>query len=168
MIMQNTIIDRDLLAEDSSGYTAPFDEDRLKHGVLLLEDGTIFEGTSFGYIRETAGEVVFSTGMVGYPEALTDASFAGQILAMTYPIMGNYGVPDSAMWEDDRIHVAGLLVSHYVNTPSHAQSIMTLEDWLKREKIPALEIKDTRLLTQHLRKYGSMLGKIIFDHDTDF
>lgn len=143
-------------------------EERPACGSLVLEDGTRFEGTSFGYEDACAGEVVFCTGMVGYPEALTDASFAGQILAMTYPIMGNYGVPDASLWEDDRIHVAGLLVSHYVNTPSHAQSIMTLEDWLKREKIPALEIKDTRLLTQHLRKYGSMLGKIIFDRDTDF
>jgi carbamoyl-phosphate synthase small subunit len=142
--------------------------DRVTFGSLVLEDGTRFEGLSFGYERASAGEVVFCTGMVGYPEALTDASFAGQILAMTYPIMGNYGVPDASMWEDDRIHVAGLLVSHYVNTPSHAQSIMTLEDWLKRERIPALEIKDTRLLTQHLRKYGSMLGKIVFDEDTDF
>jgi carbamoyl-phosphate synthase small subunit len=143
-------------------------KDRPTYGSLVLEDGTRFEGTSFGYEDACAGEVVFCTGMVGYPEALTDASFAGQILAMTYPIMGNYGVPDASAWEDDRIHVVGLLVSHYVNTPSHAQSIMTLEDWLKREKIPALEIKDTRLLTQHLRKYGSMLGKIIFDHDIDF
>src|SRR3984893_10152437 len=122
MIMQNTVIDRGLLAEDSPGYKAPFDEDRLKHGVLLLEDGKIFEGTSFGYIRETAGEVVFSTGMVGYPEALTDASFAGQILTMTYPIIGNYGVPDQSLWEDDRIHVAGLIISNYVDTPSHRQN----------------------------------------------
>lgn len=180
--MQNNNVHSNLLVEDRPAYTnllvkdpaseTELDtlvcEDRLTFGSLILEDGTRFEGMSFGYEDARAGEVVFCTGMVGYPEALTDASFAGQILAMTYPIMGNYGVPDASMWEDDRIHVAGLLVSHYVNTPSHAQSIMTLEDWLKREKIPALEIKDTRLLTQHLRKYGSMLGKIIFDHDTDF
>jgi carbamoyl-phosphate synthase small subunit len=160
-----------LLVKDSTsetGLDALVSEDRLTFGSLVLEDGTRFEGMSFGYEGARAGEVVFCTGMVGYPEALTDASFAGQILAMTYPIMGNYGVPDASLWEDNRIHVAGLLVSHYVNTPSHAQSIMTLEDWLKREKIPALEIKDTRLLTQHLRKYGSMLGKIIFEHDIDF
>jgi carbamoyl-phosphate synthase small subunit len=180
--MQNNNVHSNLLVEDRPTYSnllvedpasqTELDtlvcEDRLTFGSLILEDGTRFEGMSFGYEDARAGEVVFCTGMVGYPEALTDASFAGQILAMTYPIMGNYGVPDASMWEDDRIHVAGLLVSHYVNTPSHAQSIMTLEDWLKREKIPALEIKDTRLLTQHLRKYGSMLGKIIFDHDTDF
>src|SRR6266566_6293849 len=139
MIMQNTVIDRDQLVEDRPGHKAPFDEDRLKHGVLLLEDGTIFEGTSFGYRRETAGEVVFSTGMVGYPEALTDASFAGQILTMTYPIIGNYGVPEPALWESERIQVAGLLISQYIDTPSHVQSTMTLGDWLQQQKIPALE-----------------------------
>ena len=168
MIMQNTVIDRDQLVENSPGYTAPFDEDRLKHGVLLLEDGTIFEGTSFGYIRETAGEVVFSTGMVGYPEALTDASFAGQILAMTYPIIGNYGVPDQSLWEDDKIHVSGLIVSNYIDLPSHAQSTMNLGTWLQREKVPALEIKDTRLLTQYIRTHGTMLGKIVFDTGIPF
>src|SRR2546423_1043018 len=78
-------------------------ERRLTSGSLVLEDGTSFEGMSFGYEDASAGEVVFCTGMVGYPEALTDASFASQILVMTYPIMGNYGVPDSALWEDDRI-----------------------------------------------------------------
>src|SRR5437870_11941762 len=135
MTIQNTVIDRDLLVEDSPGYTAPFDEDRLKHGVLLLEDGTIFEGTSFGYIRETAGEVVFSTGMVGYPEALTDASFAGQILAMTYPIVGNYGVPEAGRWEDERIHVAGLIVSNYIDLPSDAQHTMHLGTWPRRANI---------------------------------
>ena len=166
--MQNTVIDRDQLVEDRPGHKAPFDEDRLKHGVLLLEDGTIFEGTSFGYRRETAGEVVFSTGMVGYPEALTDASFAGQILAMTYPIIGNYGVPDQSLWEDDKIHVAGLIVSNYIDLPSHAQSTMNLGTWLQREKVPALEIKDTRLLTQYIRTHGTMLGKIVFDTGIPF
>ncbi len=136
--------------------------------MLLLEDGTMFEGTSFGYVGDTAGEVVFGTGMVGYPEAMTDASFAGQILIMTYPIIGNYGVPDRSQWEDDRIHVAGLVVSNYINTPSHAQSTMSLGTWLQREKIPALEIKDTRMLTQHIRTHGTMLGKIVFDRDLPF
>jgi len=180
--MLNNNVHSNLLVEDRPTYSnllvkdaatkadldIPSGDDHFTYGSLVLEDGTRFEGTSFGYEDACAGEVVFCTGMVGYPEALTDASFAGQILAMTYPIMGNYGVPDASLWEDDRIHVSGLVVSHYVNTPSHAQSIMTLEDWLKREKIPALEIKDTRLLTQHLRKNGSMLGKILFGRDTDF
>src|SRR6516162_946629 len=93
-------------------------------GALVLEDGTRFEGVSFGYDCSVAGEVVFCTGMVGYPEALTDASFAGQILIMTYPILGNYGVPIQSRWEDDKIHISGLIVSHYVDTPSHGQSVM--------------------------------------------
>jgi|SRR5579883_1346573 carbamoyl-phosphate synthase small subunit len=139
-----------------------------RRGVLVLEDGSAFEGTSFGYVGETAGEVVFSTGMVGYPEALTDASFSGQILTMTYPIVGNYGVPESALWEGDRIHVAGLIVSNYIEQPSHYQSTMDLGTWLRRERIPALEIKDTRLLTRHIRQHGTLLGKIVFDDDIPF
>ena len=139
-----------------------------RRGVLLLEDGTRLEGKSFGYIGETAGEVVFSTGMVGYPESLTDASFAGQILIMTYPLIGNYGVPDRSLWESDKIQVAGLIVSDYIDTPSHAQSVMSLARWLQQEKIPALEIKDTRFLTQHIRKHGTMLGKFIFDAEIPF
>ncbi len=139
-----------------------------RRGVLILEDGSEFEGTSFGYVGETAGEVVFSTGMVGYPEALTDASFSGQILTMTYPIVGNYGVPESSLWESDRIHVAGLIVSNYVAQPSHFQSTMNLGTWLQRERIPALEIKDTRLLTRHIRQHGTLLGKIVFDDDIPF
>jgi carbamoyl-phosphate synthase small subunit len=143
-------------------------KEQTRHGVLLLEDGTRFEGISFGYQQGQAGEIVFSTGMVGYPEALTDASFAGQILVLTYPLMGNYGVPQQQALEADHIHVSGLIVSNYIDTPSHAQSIMSLSSWLKQEKIPALEIKDTRQLTQHIRNHGSMLGKIIFDEDIPF
>jgi carbamoyl-phosphate synthase small subunit len=138
------------------------------YGALLLEDGTRFEGISFGYRGAAAGEVVFCTGMVGYPEALTDASFAGQILTMTFPIMGNYGVPDKSLWEDDHIHVSGLIVSNYVDTPSHPQSEMSLGEWLQREGVPALEVKDTRLLTQHIRTHGAMLAKIVFDEDIEF
>jgi len=140
----------------------------VQRGTLILEDGTRFEGTSFGHVTPVAGEVVFCTGMVGYPEAITDASYTGQILTMTYPIIGNYGVPESAAWEDDRIHIAGLIVSNYIETPSHAQSTMNLGTWLKREGIPALEIKDTRRLTQHIRTHGALLGKIIFDGDIPF
>jgi carbamoyl-phosphate synthase small subunit len=154
----------------------------LMQGVLLLEDGTAFEGVSFGYEGDISGEVVFCTGMVGYPEALTDASFAGQILVMTYPLIGNYGVPDRAAWESGRIHVAGLIVSDYTTMPSHAPNsvsapqaalpqtphLMTLFAWLRQQHIPALEIKDTRLLTQHIRHHGTMPGKIIFDADVPF
>ncbi|GCE12635.1 glutamine-hydrolyzing carbamoyl-phosphate synthase small subunit [Tengunoibacter tsumagoiensis] len=137
-------------------------------GTLVLEDGSRFEGISFGYHGPTSGEVVFCTGMVGYPEALTDASFSGQVLVMTYPIVGNYGVPEPSLWEDYKIHAAGLIVSQYIDTPSHAQSTMSLGEWLQREQIPALEIKDTRLLTQHIRTHGAMLGKIVFEEDIDF
>ncbi len=137
-------------------------------GALMLEDGTTFAGTAFGAVGPTAGEVVFSTGMVGYPEALTDPSFAGQILAMTYPVIGSYGVPKPALWESERVQVAGLLVSNYIDTPSHAKSTMTLSTWLRQQNIPALEIKDTRQLTRHLRTHGTMLGKIIFEQDIPF
>lgn len=183
--MRKNTLERNLLVEDSPTYDdilrkepqdrsiglsglANWPRKQPVRGALVLEDGTHFEGISFGYEAPIAGEVVFCTGMVGYPEALTDASFAGQILTMTYPIVGNYGVPNAGLWEDDSIHVAGLIVSNYINTPSHAQSERTLEDWLQREHIPALEIKDTRMLTQHLRKHGAMLGKIVFEEDIPF
>jgi carbamoyl-phosphate synthase small subunit len=87
---------------------------------------------------------------------------------MTYPIIGNYGVPESKLWEDDHIHIAGLIVSNYIDTPSHVQSTMNLGTWLRREGIPALEIKDTRRLTQHIRTHGTMLGKIIFNTEIPF
>lgn len=137
-------------------------------GRLILQDGTTFEGRSFGYKGATAGEIVFCTGMVGYPEALTDASFAGQILTMTYPLIGNYGVPEPSFWESERIHVSGLIVSNYIDTPYHPQSTMTLGAWLMQEGVPALEIKDTRLLTQHIRTHGAMPAKIVFDADIPF
>src|SRR5438046_2672064 len=139
-----------------------------QRATLILEDGTRFEGLSFGYEGPTAGELVFCTGMVGYPEALTDASYAGQILTMTYPVIGNYGVPEAGLWEDDHIHVAALIVSNYIETPSHAQSTMNLGTWLRREQVPALEIKDTRQLTRHIRTQGTMLAKIVFDKDIPF
>lgn len=135
---------------------------------LLLEDGSLFKGISFGSPKSTSGEVVFSTGMVGYPESLTDPSYFGQILILTYPLIGNYGVPEKKLWESDRIHVKGLIVSHYIDTPSHYQSTQTLGQWLKREKIPLLEIDDTRILAQKLRAKGTMLGKIIIGKDVPF
>lgn len=132
---------------------------------LILEDSSIFEGVSFGAEHSIAGEVVFSTGMVGYPESLTDPSYAGQILILTYPLIGNYGVPEKSTWESHKIQVSGLIVSHYVNTPSHFQSKQTLSEWLRNENIPALEVKDTRLIAQKLRNKGTMLGKIIIGKD---
>jgi carbamoyl-phosphate synthase small subunit len=135
---------------------------------LILKDGTVFEGRSFGFERSVSGELVFSTGMVGYPESLTDPSYRGEILLMTYPIVGNYGVPDKKFWESSRIHVSALIVSQYIDTPSHHQSRKTLSKWLREEKIPALEIEDTRLLTKKLRDGGAQLAKIVFLQDIDF
>ena len=135
---------------------------------LILKDGSIFEGASFGYEQPRSGELVFSTGMVGYPESLTDPSYEGQILVSTYPIIGSYGVPDKKYWESDRIHVSGLIVSQYIDTPSHFQSQITLSKWLKKEEIPGLVVSDTRYLTQKLRDKGAQLAKIIFGNDINF
>ncbi len=132
---------------------------------LILSDGSTYDGKSFGAPISRSGEVVFATGMTGYPQAFTDPSFAGQILIMTYPLLGNYGVPEKALWESEKVQIAGLIVSNYIDTPSHFQSKMSLAKWLQKAKVPALEIKDTRALTQHLRNKGVMLGKMIIDKD---
>ena len=173
--MYRTLIDDVRELDQASVYDNRFVQDRsvpavptLTQGYLILEDGTTFAGTSFGYAEAVAGEVVFSTGMVGYPEALTDASFAGQIMTFTYPLIGNYGVPEPALWESDHIQVAGLIVSRYIDTPSHEQSTMNLGAWLQQQRIPALEIRDTRQLTRHIRTHGTMAGKIVFDEDIPF
>lgn len=137
-------------------------------GKFTLKDGTTFSGESFGSPISTAGEAVFTTGMVGYPESFTDPSYAGQILILTYPLIGNYGVPEKKYWESNSIKVAGLIVSDYIDTHSHFQSIMTLREWLKKENIPGLQIKDTRFLAQKLRDNGAMLGKMILDKEIDF
>lgn len=132
---------------------------------LLLEDGTEIEGKSFGAQKGAAGEVVFSTGMVGYPESFTDPSYMGQILILTYPIIGNYGVPEKSYWESESLKITGLIVSSYIDTPSHFMSTQTLGNWMKTEGIPGLEIKDTRYLAQKLRDKGTMLGKIVINQD---
>ena len=137
-------------------------------GKLILEDGSSFEGKSFGKELGMAGEVVFSTGMTGYPESLTDPSYKGQILILTYPLIGNYGVPDKKYWESEGIKISGLIVSNYIDTPSHFQNQMTLAQWLKKENIPGLEITDTRFLTQKIRVKGTMLGKITFNKNINF
>lgn len=134
-------------------------------GKLSLQDGVTLEGKSFGKETAVSGEVVFATGMVGYPESLTDPSYAGQILVFTYPLIGNYGVAEKKFFESDKIHVKGLIVCSYIDTPSHATSIQNLSEWLKSEGVPALEISDTRFLAQKLRTYGTMLGKITFGKD---
>lgn len=136
---------------------------------LRLSDGTEFHGESFGYEGSVAGEVVFNTAMMGYPESLTDPSYAGQILVMTFPLVGNYGVPSegieknglSSFMESDRIHVRALVVSDYSYHYSHWNAKGSLAEWLKREKVVGITGIDTRELTKRLREYGSMSGIII-------
>ncbi len=148
-----------------------------KRAVLTLEDGTTFEGKSFGYEGSTAGEVVFNTAMTGYPESLTDPSYEGQILVTTYPILGNYGVPPrrqkddvSEYYESDGIHCKAIVAQDYTYDHSHWQADRSLADWLKEEKIVGIYGIDTRALTKHLREHGSMLGKIVVEgaEDVDF
>jgi len=132
-----------------------------KSAKLVLEDGSEFFGKSFGYNGKTDGEVVFNTGMVGYPESLTDPSYTGQILVCTYPLIGSYGVPsDKNSYESDGIKVRGLIVSEYIDEYSHWQADMSLGEWLKKEKVPAILGIDTRTLTKKLRTHGVMLGGI--------
>ncbi len=132
-------------------------------GKLIFADGTEFEGVSFGAEKSTPGEIVFSTGMVGYPESMTDPSFAGQILVMTYPLVGNYGIPEAKFWESEKMQISGLVVSNYIDTPYHFQSQKTLGTWLKEWNVPALEIKDTRALAMKIRDEGVQLGKIVIN-----
>lgn len=127
---------------------------------LYLENKKVFEGESFGANVNVSGEVVFSTGMVGYVESLTDPSYAGQILVLTYPLIGNYGVPDKKRFESEKIQVAGLIVANYSEDFSHFEATRSLGSWLKKENIPALTGVDTRALTKLLREKGSMLGSI--------
>ena len=133
---------------------------------LILEDGSVFCGWSFGYMGNTSGEVVFNTAMTGYPESLTDPSYAGQILVTTFPLIGNYGVPDTGgdplprYMESERIHVKGLVVADYGEQYSHWNAKESLAAWLKREKIPAITGIDTRRLTKKLREHGVMRGRI--------
>lgn len=139
------------------------------NGKLILKDGTEYLGKSFGAEKSMSGEVVFATGMVGYPESLTDPSFRGQILVFTYPIVGNYGIPEKKFWESGKIQVAGIIVCNYNSKPSHHQSTQSLGQWLKKEGVPALEVKDTRGLTLKLRTQGSTLGKIVINNkDVEF
>lgn len=141
---------------------------------LVLDDGTRFEGESFGYEGNVAGEVVFNTAMTGYTESLTDPSYAGQLMTLTYPLVGNYGVPSgekgsdglAAFMESDRIYPSGLIVGDYSEEFSHWNARESLSDWLRREKVPAITGIDTRRLTQVLREHGVMMGKIIVEGAT--
>lgn len=143
----------------------------MKKATLILDDGTRYEGYSFGHDSCVAGEVVFNTAMTGYPESLTDPSYAGQIMTLTYPLAGNYGVPAdkpaddglSEFLESDRIHAAGLIVCDYSTDHSHWNAAKSLAEWLAEWKIPAITGIDTRALTKHLREKGVVSGKIVVE-----
>jgi carbamoyl-phosphate synthase small subunit len=136
-------------------------------GQLILKDETVFEGKVFGFPKSIAGEVVFNTGMVGYPETLTDPSYCGQILVLTYPLIGNYGISKydkkniiSPLFESEKIQISGLIVSEESGLYSHWNADKCLADWLKEFEVPALQGIDTRKLTRLLREHGTMPGKI--------
>ena len=137
---------------------------------IVLEDGTVFSGFSFGARKTTSGEIVFNTGMVGYPESLTDPSYHGQILVFTYPLIGNYGVPGNEKennllryFESDRIQVQGLIIADYSDEYSHWNAKKSLAEWLNQANVPGICGIDTRQLTKKLRETGTMLGKIVVD-----
>ena len=141
-----------------------------KFGKLVFGDGTVLDGMGFGYSAAVFGEIVFNTGMVGYPETLTDPSYSGQILTLTYPLVGNYGVPDpsikdkdgiSKFFESDKIQVRGLVVHELSLTASHWNLAMTLDEWMHNEKIPGISGIDTRELTKKLRTGGVMMAALV-------
>ncbi|HET7404952.1 MAG TPA: glutamine-hydrolyzing carbamoyl-phosphate synthase small subunit, partial [Candidatus Bathyarchaeia archaeon] len=147
--------------------------DDSRAAILALEDGTIFRGRGFGALSEASGEVVFNTSMIGYPELLTDPSYSQQIVVMTYPILGSYGVPPFSIcdkhglplhYESDSIKPIGYAV-HSLSTPSHWSSERTLDSWLRDEKIPGIEGIDTRALTRKIRTNGTMLGLLKVSKD---
>lgn len=125
---------------------------------LFLQSGQRIEGKSVGADCERSGELVFTTGMVGYVETLTDPSYKDQIIVFSYPLLGNYGVPDGRFFESQKIHAAGALMSVMSDTYAHAEAREGLSEWLKREGVPALEGVDTRALTKLLRNEGSQLA----------
>ena len=145
----------------------------MRNVTLVLQDGTKFHGKSFGYDAPVAGEVVFNTAMMGYPESLTDPSYAGQLVTLTFPLVGNYGVPPftfgpeglPTFMESDHIHASAIIVSDYSEQYSHWNANESLAEWLKREQIPGITGIDTRELTKVLREHGVMMGQIIFDDD---
>lgn len=143
---------------------------------LVLKDGTKLQGQSFGAEISSAGEVVFNTGMMGYPESFTDPSYTGQIMVLTYPLVGNYGVGGSCKdddgiekrFESGKLHIKGLIVSEYSENYSHWDAKKSLGEWLKAKNIPAITGIDTRELTQKIREHGTILGKIVINKDTEF
>ena len=145
----------------------------MRNVTLILDDGSRFSGKSFGYEKPVAGEVVFNTAMTGYPESLTDPSYAGQLMTLTYPLVGNYGVPPftiepnglATFMESEKIHAEAIIVSDYSSEYSHWNAVESLGDWLKREKVPGITGIDTRELTKILREHGVMMGCIVFDDE---
>lgn len=148
----------------------------MKDVTLVLEDGTRFKGKSFGYDAPVVGEVVFNTAMMGYPESLTDPSYAGQLMVLTYPLVGNYGVPRFSIeenglptfMESDRIYASAIIVSDYSEEYSHWNANESLSDWLQREKVPGITGIDTRQLTKVLREHGVMMGKLEFSENFEY
>lgn len=146
-----------------------------KRATLILDDGSRYEGYAFGYEAAVSGEVVFNTAMTGYTESLTDPSYRGQIMVMTYPLVGNYGVPSAETdehgielyWESSHIHPLGLIVSDYSDNYSHWNAQASLGDWLKREQVFGLTGIDTRELAKTLREKGAMKGKIVLEGGED-
>lgn len=144
----------------------------MRNVTLILNDGSRFHGKSFGYEKPVAGEVVFNTAMTGYPESLTDPSYAGQLMTLTYPLVGNYGVPPftvepnglATFMESEKIHAEAIIVSDYSEEYSHWNAVESLADWLKREQVPGITGIDTRELTKVLREHGVMMGRIVFDN----
>ena len=147
----------------------------MRNVTLILDDGTCFRGQSFGYEKPVAGEVVFNTAMTGYPESLTDPSYAGQLMTLTYPLVGNYGVPPftiegnglATFMESEKIHAEAIIVSDYSENYSHWNAVESLADWLKREHVPGITGIDTRELTKVLSEHGVMMGRIVFDDAMD-
>ena len=146
--------------------------EEIKNIKLVLEDETEFHGKSFGFEKSVSGEVVFNTAMTGYPESLTDPSYRGQILTLTYPIVGNYGVPAAEMengihkyFESYALHISGLIISDYSEDYSHWNASKSLGAWLKEYQVPGIFGIDTRELTKILREKGTMLGKIVYNNE---
>ncbi|MDY6121561.1 MAG: glutamine-hydrolyzing carbamoyl-phosphate synthase small subunit [Porphyromonas sp.] len=142
---------------------------------LILQDGSRFEGYSFGYEQPTTGEVVFNTAMNGYNESLTDPSYMGQIMVMTYPLIGNYGVPSKEVdsygiplyMESDHIYMRGIVISNYSEEYNHWNAVESLADYLKAEKVAGIMGIDTRALAKHIRECGTMNAKIVFEGDNN-
>jgi carbamoyl-phosphate synthase small subunit len=139
---------------------------------LVLEDHTSFVGYSFGAVRPVSGEVVFNTGMIGYPESMTDPSYRGQILVLTYPLIGNYGVPGEKkeegllrFFESEKIQVEGLVIADYSKDYSHWNAAKSLSEWMRGQNVPGVYNVDTRELTKKLRTKGTMLGKILHPNE---